>query len=148
MQPAAGSGALWCTLISINGTPFFDVAPGKIRQDARYFGAFSTRVLHYTELSTYFLLIFYLSYENFMIKLHLRYGPVIQFYVEVDMVKLKALRESRVLTLRELSEESGVTLNTIWRLESGYNKRARPSTIRKLATALGVQPQELVRLAK
>jgi transcriptional regulator with XRE-family HTH domain len=68
--------------------------------------------------------------------------------VEFDMDKLKALRESRVLTLRELSEESGVTLNTIWRLESGYNKRARPSTIRKLATALGVQPQELIRLAK
>jgi transcriptional regulator with XRE-family HTH domain len=68
--------------------------------------------------------------------------------VEVDMDKLKALRASRVLTLRELSEESGVTLNTIWRLESGYNKRARPSTIRKLATALGVQPQELIRLTK
>jgi transcriptional regulator with XRE-family HTH domain len=68
--------------------------------------------------------------------------------VEVDMEKLKALREMRVLTLRELSEKSDVTLNTIWRLESGYNKRARPSTIRKLATALGVQPQELLRLGK
>ena len=68
--------------------------------------------------------------------------------VEVDKEKLKALREMRVLTLRELSEKSDVTLNTIWRLESGYNKRARPSTIRKLATALGVQPQELLRLGK
>jgi transcriptional regulator with XRE-family HTH domain len=68
--------------------------------------------------------------------------------VEVDMVKLKALRESRVLTLRELGEKSDVALNTIWRLESGYNKRARPSTIRKLATTLGVQPQELLTLGK
>ncbi len=61
------------------------------------------------------------------------------------MDRLKALRASKVLTLQELSNESGVTLNTIWRLESGYNKNARPSTIRKLAGALGVEPQELVK---
>lgn len=61
------------------------------------------------------------------------------------MHKLKALRASKVLTLQELSDESGVTLNTIWRLESGYNKSARPSTIRKLASALGVEPSELVK---
>jgi transcriptional regulator with XRE-family HTH domain len=61
------------------------------------------------------------------------------------MDKLKALRASKVLTLKELSNESGVTLNTIWRLESGYNKNARPSTIRKLATALGVEPRELIK---
>ena len=50
-----------------------------------------------------------------------------------------------MLTLGELSSESGVTLNTIWRIESGYNKGARPSTIRKLASALGVEPSELVK---
>ena len=61
------------------------------------------------------------------------------------MDRLKALRASKVLTLQELSDESGVTLNTIWRLESGYNKGARPSTIRKLAEALGVEPTELVK---
>jgi transcriptional regulator with XRE-family HTH domain len=65
--------------------------------------------------------------------------------VEFDMDKLKALRAQKVLTLDELSQESGVTLNTIWRLESGYSKSARPSTIRKLATALGVEPQELIK---
>lgn len=61
------------------------------------------------------------------------------------MVKLKELRSEKVLTLRELSEESGVTLNTIWRLESGYSKSARPSTIRKLAKALDIEPSELVK---
>ncbi len=61
------------------------------------------------------------------------------------MDKLKALRESKVLTLKELSDESGVALNTIWRLESGYNKSGRPSTIRKLAKALQVEPQELIK---
>jgi transcriptional regulator with XRE-family HTH domain len=49
----------------------------------------------------------------------------------------------RKLRLRELEEESGVSYNTIWRLENGH-RQARPSTIRKLATALGVDPAELV----
>lgn len=59
------------------------------------------------------------------------------------MGKLRELRRLRVLTLRELEEESGVSYNTIWRLENGY-RQARPSTIRKLAAALGVKPAELV----
>jgi transcriptional regulator with XRE-family HTH domain len=63
--------------------------------------------------------------------------------VEVDVDKLRDLRRRRVLTLRELEEESGVSYNTIWRLENGY-RQARPSTIRKLAVALGVDPADLV----
>ena len=59
------------------------------------------------------------------------------------MDKLRELRRRRVLTLRELEEESGVSYNTIWRLENGY-RQARPSTIRKLAAALGVEPTDLV----
>ena len=59
------------------------------------------------------------------------------------MQRLRGLRQLRVLTLRELEEESGVSYNTIWRLENGY-RQARPSTIRKLAAALGVAPAELV----
>jgi transcriptional regulator with XRE-family HTH domain len=49
----------------------------------------------------------------------------------------------RVLTLRELEEQSGVSYNTIWRLENGH-RRARPSTIRRLAATLGVEASELV----
>ncbi len=59
------------------------------------------------------------------------------------MDKLRELRRLRVLTLRELEEESGVSYNTIWRLENGH-RQARPSTIRKLAVALGVEASELV----
>ena len=59
------------------------------------------------------------------------------------MQRLRELRRLRVLTLRELEEESGVSYNTIWRLENGY-RDARPSTIRKLAAALGVDASELV----
>jgi transcriptional regulator with XRE-family HTH domain len=65
--------------------------------------------------------------------------------VEVDVAKLKELRQRRVLTLRELEEVSGVSYNTIWRLENGFTE-ARPRTIRRLAAALGVDPEELVKV--
>jgi transcriptional regulator with XRE-family HTH domain len=65
--------------------------------------------------------------------------------MEMDVQKLRELRRRRVLTLRELEEESGVSYNTIWRIENGY-REARPSTIRKLAAALGVEPEELVKI--
>ena len=65
--------------------------------------------------------------------------------MEVNVQKLRELRRRRVLTLRELEEESGVSYNTVWRIENGY-RQARPSTIRKLAAALGVEPEELVRI--
>lgn len=59
------------------------------------------------------------------------------------MQRLRELRRLKVLTLRELEEKSGVSYNTVWRLENGYRK-ARPSTIRKLAVALEVEASELV----
>ncbi len=39
---------------------------------------------------------------------------------------------------------SGVSYNTIWRLETGKTG-AQPRTIRKIAKALGVDPLELVK---
>ena len=62
--------------------------------------------------------------------------------MEVDAVRLRELREERVLSLRDLEERSGVSYNTIWRLEDG-RQGAHPRTIRKLAEALGVEPTEL-----
>jgi transcriptional regulator with XRE-family HTH domain len=63
--------------------------------------------------------------------------------VEVNVQRLKTLRQQRVLTLRELEERSGVAYNTIWHLENG-KRGAQPRTLRKLARALGVEPEELV----
>ena len=60
------------------------------------------------------------------------------------MERLKELRRERVLSLRELEARSGVSYNTIWRIEDG-RQGAHPRTIRKLAEALGVQPSELIR---
>ena len=59
------------------------------------------------------------------------------------MNRLKHLRHLKALTLRELGEESGVSYATIWRIENGHSA-VRPSTIRKLARALGVDTSELV----
>jgi transcriptional regulator with XRE-family HTH domain len=60
------------------------------------------------------------------------------------MDRLKALRHQRVLTLRELEQRSGVAYNTIWHLENG-KRGAQPRTLRKLARALNVEPEELVK---
>lgn len=59
------------------------------------------------------------------------------------MNKLKELREARALSLRELSERSGVGRNTILRIEHGHTN-VWPRTVRHLAEALGVEPRELI----
>jgi transcriptional regulator with XRE-family HTH domain len=64
--------------------------------------------------------------------------------MEVNVERLKELRRERVLSLRELEERSGVSYNTIWRIEDG-RQGAHPRTVRKLAQALGVQPSELIK---
>ena len=64
--------------------------------------------------------------------------------MEVEVAKLRELRRRRVLTLEELAEKADVGRNTIWRLEHGV-MGAQPRTIRKLAKALGVEPEELVK---
>ncbi len=60
--------------------------------------------------------------------------------------RLKALRVRRALTQHELAEKAGISTNALNRIE--VNK-AQPhmSTLRKLATALGVEPHELVEQA-
>jgi len=64
--------------------------------------------------------------------------------MEVNGMKLRALRERRALSIRELSDLSGVDYNAIWRIEVGRTG-AWPRTVRRLAEALGVEPQELLK---
>ncbi len=59
------------------------------------------------------------------------------------MSRLKEQREGAVLTVRELSQESGVSEDAITKIENDHRK-ARPSTIRKLSKALNVEPHELL----
>jgi transcriptional regulator with XRE-family HTH domain len=58
--------------------------------------------------------------------------------------RLAELRERRALTLRELSDMSGVAADTINQIELGHRK-ARPSTLRKLAKALNVEVSDFFR---
>ncbi len=64
--------------------------------------------------------------------------------MEVDVAKLKRLREEQVLSQRELARMAGLAQGTVWRLENGF-EQARPLTIRKIAEVLGVEPRELVK---
>lgn len=56
--------------------------------------------------------------------------------------KLKELRDRASLSQMDLAEASGISRATIADLERG-KRPARPSTRRKLAKALGVEPYEL-----
>ena len=67
--------------------------------------------------------------------------------MEVDAVKLKRLREERVLSQRELARMAGLTHQTVWRYENG-STNAHPRTIRKIEGVLGVQPKDLVKTAE
>jgi transcriptional regulator with XRE-family HTH domain len=57
---------------------------------------------------------------------------------------LKRIRNEYPLTVRELAAKSGVSHDAITRIENGH-REARPSTVRKLAQALGVEPRELMK---
>jgi transcriptional regulator with XRE-family HTH domain len=61
----------------------------------------------------------------------------------VDVSPLRRLRQQAVMSQQQLADESGVARDTISKLETGQ-RRAYPTTIRKLAASLGVEPQELV----
>jgi transcriptional regulator with XRE-family HTH domain len=56
---------------------------------------------------------------------------------------LAAHRRRRGLTQRQLGELSGVAHTTVQRLEA-LNREAYPQTLRKLATALRVEPKDLL----
>jgi transcriptional regulator with XRE-family HTH domain len=64
--------------------------------------------------------------------------------MEVNVERVRELRREQVLSLRDLEERSGVSYNTIWRIED-RRRGAHPRTIRKLADAFGVDPKELIR---
>jgi transcriptional regulator with XRE-family HTH domain len=58
--------------------------------------------------------------------------------------RLRDLRKRALLTQRELADKSGVGVTTIIRIERNQVE-PQGSTIRKLARALSVAPEELVK---
>ena len=61
----------------------------------------------------------------------------------MDLPHLRNFRQRAVMSQEQLAEKSGVARDTISKLETGQ-RRAYPSTIRKLAAGLEVQPQMLL----
>lgn len=59
----------------------------------------------------------------------------------VSAVKIKAARESAGLTIRALSEKTGLSTATIQHAEAG--KPTRMKTLEKIATACNVSPEDL-----
>jgi transcriptional regulator with XRE-family HTH domain len=57
--------------------------------------------------------------------------------------KVKGLRDKRALTQEELAAKAGLTVAALSRIERN-NAEPRPTTRRKLAEALGVDPSELI----
>ena len=62
----------------------------------------------------------------------------------IPLPALRELRRSRGLSQRGLGRLAGVSPGTVFRLENGL-RGAYPTTVHKLASALRVQPEELVR---
>jgi transcriptional regulator with XRE-family HTH domain len=58
------------------------------------------------------------------------------------ILALRRLRVEAALSQRDLADRAGVTQTTIVKAEAGHE--VRPSTVRRLAKALGVEPRELV----
>ncbi|HZG64887.1 MAG TPA: helix-turn-helix transcriptional regulator [Rubrobacteraceae bacterium] len=61
----------------------------------------------------------------------------------MDLPHLRDARMRAVLSQEQLAERSGVARDTISKLETGRRK-AYPTTIRKLAAGLEVEPQLLL----
>ena len=63
--------------------------------------------------------------------------------MKLDPDRLREARQRRLVTQEELSARTGIAEATISRIENGLQS-PRISTIRKLATALDVPPEELI----
>jgi transcriptional regulator with XRE-family HTH domain len=61
----------------------------------------------------------------------------------IPMAKLREVRQRLLLSQVDLAKRSGIAASTINRLEV-KGQLARYVTVRKLAEALGVKPEELV----
>jgi len=60
---------------------------------------------------------------------------------DVLVPRLREIRHRLAYSQEELADKSGVARSTIIKLEAGH--QAWPSTVRKLAAALGVKPADL-----
>lgn len=62
----------------------------------------------------------------------------------MEQPRLREVRESKRMTISQLARQSGVSRNTIYRLEGTYGNVASLKTLEDLAKALGVPLTELL----
>jgi transcriptional regulator with XRE-family HTH domain len=68
-----------------------------------------------------------------------------QMTMRIDGAKLRRLRLERFLDVGEVAERAGLNPYTITKMEhGGWPGGSKPSTVRKLAEALEVDPHELL----
>ncbi len=65
--------------------------------------------------------------------------------VKIDGEKLQKARLQRFWSRDELAEKAGIHRDHIGRIERGEAGNSRPPTVRRLAEALGVDPNELLK---
>jgi len=76
---------------------------------------------------------------------YIRMNPGRRRMGEPKPTRCKELRTARGMSIRKLAEEAGVSTETIYSLEHGRRDFIWPKTARKLAGALGVDPDDLYR---
>ena len=69
-------------------------------------------------------------------------APIVRT-MEVDGVKLREVRLDRGLSQEDLHRMTGVSRDTISRMETGDRPNPHPKTLRKLAGALGVSVADI-----
>lgn len=67
--------------------------------------------------------------------------------MKIDGERLRLARERRALAQRDLGTAAGVSRVTVGRLERGESIAVRPTTARRLADALGVEPAAILDLS-
>lgn len=63
----------------------------------------------------------------------------------VRLARLRQWRERKAFSQQELAERAGISRAALSRIESGQAE-PHPRTVRKLAHALGVQPEDLMNI--
>lgn len=62
---------------------------------------------------------------------------------DINMTKVKQLANRKMWSLSELSRKADVSLNTIFALQA-KRRKASPQTVRKIAMALEIDPNDIV----
>lgn len=70
--------------------------------------------------------------------------PIIQGKGIKDMATLRELRHAKGWSQMELATRAGISLQSVARIESGRSRKIIPLMRRALATALNVDPDEII----